>query len=131
MPRRRLTTNRSNNPCLQPRNDPALIGVLLADDHAIVRDGLRALVDGHAGLTVVGEADSGLEAWRLACKVKPDVVVIDLSMPGLSGIEATERTARDCPEVKVLALTMHEERGCVSRPARRAAGYALKRSASS
>jgi len=114
------------------KRDPSSIGVLLADDHAIVRDGLRALVDGHAGLTVVGEADSGLEAWRLACKVKPDVVVIDLSMPGLSGIEATEKIAHDCPDVKVLALTMHEERGYVSRVLRAgAAGYALKRSASS
>jgi len=109
-----------------------MISVLIADDHAIVRDGLRALVDAQPGLTVIGEAANGLEAWRRACKLKPNVVVIDVSMPGLSGIEAIERIARDCPKVKVLALTMHEERGYVSRVLRAGAGgYALKRSASS
>jgi DNA-binding NarL/FixJ family response regulator len=112
--------------------DSAVISVLIADDHAIVRDGLRALVDAQPGLAVVGDAADGMEAWRRACKLKPDVVVIDVSMPGLSGIEAIERIVRDCPEVKVLALTMHEERGYVSRVLRAGAGgYALKRSASS
>jgi len=108
------------------------IGVLIADDHAIVRDGLRALVAAQPGIVVVGEAENGLDAWRHACALKPNVVVLDVSMPGLSGIEALERITRDCPDVKVLALTMHEERGYVSRVLRAgAAGYALKRSASS
>jgi len=108
------------------------IGVLIADDHAIVRDGLRALVAAQPGVVVVGEAENGLDAWRHACALKPNVVVLDVSMPGLSGIEALERITRDCPDVKVLALTMHEERGYVSRVLRAgAAGYALKRSASS
>jgi DNA-binding NarL/FixJ family response regulator len=113
-------------------SDKTVVGVLIADDHAIVRDGLRALVDAQPGLSVVGEASDGMEAWRRACQLKPNVVVLDVSMPGLSGIEATERIARDCPDVKVLALTMHEERGYVARVLRAgAAGYALKRSASS
>jgi DNA-binding NarL/FixJ family response regulator len=112
--------------------ESVVISVLIADDHAIVRDGLRALVDAQPGLSVVGEASDGMEAWQRACKLKPHVLVLDVSMPGLGGIEATERIARDCPEVKVLALTMHEERGYVSRVLRAgAAGYALKRSASS
>jgi DNA-binding NarL/FixJ family response regulator len=111
---------------------PTLIRVLIADDHAIVRDGLRALVDAQPGLHVIGEAASGQEAWQRACELKPDVVVLDLSMPNVSGLDAAERIAKDCPEVKVLALTMHEERGYVSRVLRTgAAGYALKRSASS
>jgi DNA-binding NarL/FixJ family response regulator len=107
-----------------------VIRVLLADDHAVVRDGLRALVAAQPGLSVVGEASSGLEAWRRSCELEPDVTVLDLSMPNVSGIEAAERIARDCPAVKVLALTMHEERGYVSRMFRAGvAGYALKRSA--
>jgi DNA-binding NarL/FixJ family response regulator len=108
------------------------IRVVIADDHAIVRDGLRALVDAQPGLTVVGEARGGAEAWRRAIELKPHVIVLDLSMPGVGGIEAAERIAKDCPDVKVLVLTMHEERGYVSRVLRAgAAGYALKRSASS
>jgi len=108
-----------------------VIRVLIADDHAVVRDGLRALVEAQPGLSVIGEAGSGLEAWQRACELQPDVVVLDLSMPNVSGIEAAERIAHDCPTVKVLALTMHEERGYVSRLLRAgAAGYALKRSAS-
>src|SRR5262245_680644 len=91
----------------------APIEVLIADDHAIVRDGLRALVDAQPGLVVVGEARDGNEAWTQARRLEPDVVVMDLSMPGLSGIEAIERIASDCPQIKVLALTMHEERGYV------------------
>jgi DNA-binding NarL/FixJ family response regulator len=108
-----------------------VIRVLLADDHAVVRDGLCALINAQPGLTVIGEAASGLEAWRRACELEPDVVVMDVSMPNGGGIEATKRIATDCPNVRVLALTMHEERGYVSQMLRSgAAGYALKRSAS-
>src|SRR5215475_6799140 len=113
-------------------HDTPTIGVLIADDHAIVRDGLRALVHAQPGLFVVGEAEDGEEAWQRTCSLEPDVVVIDLSMRGSSGVEAIERITRDRPDVKVLALTMHEERGYVSRILRAgASGYALKRSASS
>ncbi len=109
-----------------------MIRVLIADDHAVVRDGLRALISAQPGLVVVGEAASGVEAWQRACELLPDVVVLDVSMPGVGGLETTKRIATDCPTVKVLALTMHEERGYVSHMLRAgAAGYALKRSASS
>lgn len=107
------------------------IRVLIADDHAIVREGLRALVEAQPGLRVVGEASDGQEAWRGACELEPDVLVLDISMPGVGGAEAARRILEDCPRVRVLALTMHEERGYVSRLLRAgAAGYLLKRTAS-
>lgn len=107
------------------------VRVLIADDHAIVRDGLRALIESHDGLTVVGEASTGQEAWQRACELAPDVLVLDLSMPETSGIDAASRIAADCPGVRVIALTMHEERGYVSQLLRAgAAGYVLKRTAS-
>ena len=108
-----------------------MIRVLIADDHAVVREGLCALVAAQPGLVVVAEVAGGLDAWRQARELRPDVVLLDLSMPDGGGLEAMERIARDCPKVKVLALTMHEERGYLSRMLRAgAAGYALKRSAS-
>ncbi len=111
--------------------EPALIRVLIADDHAIVRDGLRALIDAQAGLVVVGEASGGEEAWHRVVSLMPDVVVLDVSMPTGGGLVAAQRIAQDCPTTKVLALTMHEERGYMLRLFDAgAAGYALKRSAS-
>ena len=108
------------------------IRVVIADDHAVVREGLRSLVEAQPGLDVVGEAANGQEAWQCACDLAPDVIVLDLSMPGVGGAEAAERIAHECPGVRVLALTMHEERGYVSRLLRAgAAGYLLKRTASS
>lgn len=108
------------------------IRIVIAEDHAIVRDGLRALVDAQPGLVVVGEAGDGQEAWQLACTLRPDVLLLDLSMPRANGVDAAQRIAHDCPAVRVLALTMHEERGYVTRLLRAgAAGYVLKRTASS
>jgi DNA-binding NarL/FixJ family response regulator len=105
--------------------------VLIADDHAIVRGGLKALIDSQPGMVVVGEAVDGLEACALAFTLRPDVVVMDLSMPGLSGSLATERIRKQCPEVKVLALTVHEDKGYIRQLLTAgAAGYALKRAAS-
>ncbi|MDF1506020.1 response regulator transcription factor, partial [Roseisolibacter sp. H3M3-2] len=109
----------------------AAIRLVIADDHAIVRDGLRALFEVQPGFTVVGEAADGQEAWLRACELRPDVVLLDLSMPGVGGVDAAERIARDCPTVRVLALSMHEERGYVTRLLRAGAtGYVSKRSAS-
>ena len=109
---------------------PALITVVIADDHAVVRDGLRALVEAQPGLQVIGEAANGHEAWQRACELKPNVLLLDLTMPGFGGTEAAERIAKDCPTVRMLVLTMHEERGYVTRVLRAgAAGYVLKRSA--
>lgn len=104
--------------------------VVLADDHEVVRAGLRALVNGSPGMTVVGEASDGAEAVALARELRPDVLVMDLSMPGMDGAAATERIRRECPEVKVIALTAHEDRAHLTRLLQAgAAGYALKRGA--
>jgi DNA-binding NarL/FixJ family response regulator len=119
---------------LTPSGVPAqspIIRVVIADDHAIVREGLRALVERQSGLEVVGEAADGHAAWRLACDLRPDVLVLDLSMPVAGGADAAERISKDCPTVRVLVLSMHDERGYVTRLLRAgAAGYLLKRTAS-
>lgn len=107
-----------------------VLKVVLADDHEMVRAGLRALVDGATGMHVVGEARDGEEAVRRAVELRPDVVVMDVAMPLLDGAEATERIVRECPEVRVLALTMHEDRGHLERLMQAgASGYVLKRAA--
>jgi DNA-binding NarL/FixJ family response regulator len=106
------------------------VRVFLADDHAVVRGGLKALIGAQPGMVVVGEAADGLEACALAPALRPDVVVMDVSMPGLSGSLATERLRRECPGVKVLALTVHEDRGYIRQLLTAgASGYALKRAA--
>lgn len=108
----------------------SVLRVLLADDHEVVRAGLRALLATNDGLSVVGEARDGGEACRRACELKPDVLVMDVSMPVLDGISATERVLRECPEVRVLALTMHDDRGHLGRVLQAgASGYVLKRAA--
>jgi DNA-binding NarL/FixJ family response regulator len=104
--------------------------VLLADDHAVVREGLKALVNAQPDMEVISEAADGEAAWLAAKELRPDVVVMDLSMPVLGGAEATERVRRDCPGVKVLALTVHEERLYLTQLLRAgASGYVLKRAA--
>jgi DNA-binding NarL/FixJ family response regulator len=106
------------------------VRVLLADDHEIVLRGLEDMLRRVPGLEVVGTASDGAEALRLARELEPDVVVLDVSMPGMDGIRATTRMSRDCPDVRVLALTMHDDRAHLSRILREgAAGYVLKRSA--
>ncbi|MDZ7832568.1 MAG: response regulator transcription factor [Desulfobacterales bacterium] len=88
----------------------ALIKILLADDHKITRDGLRALLEQQSNMNVVGEAENGREAVRLAMDLAPDVVVMDISMPELNGIEATRQIRGDLPETKVVALSMYADR---------------------
>lgn len=114
-----------------PDLDP-MVDVLLADDHPIVREGLRLLVNTQHDMRVVGEVEDGEAAWRAALELRPHVLVMDLSMPRMNGAEATERVRRDCPEVKVLALTVHEERQYLTQLLRSgASGYVLKRAAAS
>jgi DNA-binding NarL/FixJ family response regulator len=104
--------------------------VFLADDHAVVREGLKALINGQPEMEIVGEAADGQAAVEQAFQQRPDVVVMDISLPLLGGAEATEQLKRLCPEVKVLALTIHEDRGYLRRLLKAGAcGYVLKRAA--
>ncbi len=106
------------------------IRVLLADDHAIIREGLRSMIDSQPDMEVVGEADNGRAAWLKTKELRPDVVVMDVSMPEMNGAQAAERLREDCPDVKVLALTVHEDKGYLRRLLKTgASGYVLKRAA--
>lgn len=101
--------------------------ILLADDHTIVRQGLRALIEKQPGMEVVAEAEDGLETVRLAQDLFPDVVIMDISMPGLNGIEATRRVLERNSRIKVIALSMHSDRRFVLEILRAgASGYLLK-----
>jgi DNA-binding NarL/FixJ family response regulator len=104
--------------------------VLIADDHAIVRAGLRALVKGEAGLELVGEASGGQEALQLAETLRPDILVLDYSMPDLDGIQVTREIQARLPGVRVLILTVHDNE-TLAREALRAgaAGYIIKQAA--
>ncbi|MBI2832223.1 MAG: response regulator transcription factor [Chloroflexi bacterium] len=82
--------------------------VLIADDHVIVREGLRSLLQAQPDIEVVGEAADGEEAVRKTEELQPDVVLMDITMPGMSGLEATRQIRKDNPNVKILVLTMHE-----------------------
>ncbi len=85
------------------------IRLVLADDHAVVRAGTRELLEQQADLNIVGEASDGEEAVRLAHELQPDVIVMDVRMPKMSGVEATRRIKAECPDVKVLVLTAHDD----------------------
>jgi DNA-binding NarL/FixJ family response regulator len=112
------------------RAGSATLRIVLADDHAVVREGLKALINAQLNMMVVGEAADGEAACRMARELSPDVLVMDLSMPILGGAEATARVRRECPSVKVLALTVHEERVYLTQLLRAgASGYVLKRAA--
>jgi DNA-binding NarL/FixJ family response regulator len=101
--------------------------ILLADDHEIIRNGLRSLIEKESGLEVIGEAENGRMAIHLARDLKPDVVVMDIGMPDLNGIEATRQITTEVPGVKVLALSMHTDRRFVTGMLKAgASGYMLK-----
>ncbi|HXX57325.1 MAG TPA: response regulator transcription factor [Thermodesulfovibrionales bacterium] len=103
------------------------IKVLLADDHKIVRDGLRTLLENHPEITVVGEAEDGRETVQLAQKLAPAVVIMDIAMPDLNGIEATRQIISEHPHIKVVALSMHSDRRFVSEMLKAgASAYLLK-----
>ena len=105
--------------------------VLLADDHAMIRDGVKALINGELDMEVVGEASDGREAWHKVKSLQPDILILDITMPDLNGVQATERIKRDAPKVKVLILTAHEDKGFLQQVLQAgASGYMLKRAAS-
>jgi two-component system response regulator NreC len=101
--------------------------VLIADDHQIMREGLRAMLEKEYDLTVVGEADNGRMTLRLARELAPDVIIMDVAMPDLNGIEATRQIIAELPSVKIIALSMHDDRRFVLNMLKAgAAGYMLK-----
>ena len=104
-----------------------MIRVLLADDHAMVRKGFRLILEAQPDMEIAGEAGNGREAVELAEKLHPDVVVMDVAMPELNGIEATRRLASSSPHTRVLALSMHKDSVYVREILRAGArGYLLK-----
>ena len=106
---------------------PSVKRVMLADDHAVVRRGLRTLIEGVPGWEVCAEAADGNEAVTLATETKPDVLIMDLSMPGLGGVDATIQIRKVLPQIEVLILTMHESDRLAGQALRAGArGYLLK-----
>jgi DNA-binding NarL/FixJ family response regulator len=104
-----------------------MIRVLLADDHAMVRKGFRLILESQPDMEIAGEAGNGREAVELAERLHPDVVVMDVAMPELNGIEATRRLASSSPHTRVLALSMHKDSVYVREILRAGArGYLLK-----
>lgn len=104
-----------------------MITILLADDHKIIRDGLRSLIEKQVDMEVVGEAEDGRTAVELTSKLTPDVVVMDIGMPDLNGIEATRQVVSTVQNVKVVALSMHSDKRFVSGMLKAGAvGYLLK-----
>ncbi len=104
--------------------------VYLADDHPIVLAGVKALVTAESGLEVIGEAGDGYTVLREATELKPDILILDISMPGLNGVKVAELLRPACPKCKILILTVHEDRGYVRQLLELGvAGYLLKRSA--
>jgi DNA-binding NarL/FixJ family response regulator len=109
------------------RTQPQTVSVLLADDHRMVREGLRAMIHGRGGMSVQAEADNGRTAVELALEMPIDLVIMDVGMPGLNGIEATRQVLARKPHVKVIALSMHADRRYVAEMLKAgAAGYVLK-----
>jgi DNA-binding NarL/FixJ family response regulator len=110
--RRTEETSRSSSAALAPQalekgSNVVTSRILIVDDHDMVRLGLRALIESHSGWTVCGEAVSGREAVQKARELKPDVVIMDLTMPDLNGLEATRQIHRDVPRAEVLVFTVH------------------------
>ena len=101
--------------------------VLVTDDHKIIREGLQALIDKQPDMEVVGDAETGREAVKLAKKLTPHVVVMDVSMPDLNGVEATRQILKNQPDVKIVALSMYSDRRFVCEMFKAGAhGYMLK-----
>jgi two-component system, NarL family, response regulator NreC len=106
------------------------VNVFLVDDHMVVREGLKTLITAQPDMAVIGEAGDGETAWRQIQECRPDVVIMDISMPGMNGIQATERLKQVYPEVKVLVLSVHDDTSYLRQMLTvGAAGYILKHTA--
>ena len=89
------------------------ISMVLADDHPLVRRGIRSVFEAESDFAVVGEADDGLQTLRLAERLRPDVLVLDLMMPGLNGLDALPALVRRCPQTRVVVLSMYSDEAYV------------------
>ena len=108
------------------------IRIVLADDHTLLRDGIRSLLEDQPDMVVIGEAEDGRGVVQLTADLKPDVVLMDIAMPLLNGLEATRQIKRDRPQARVLVLTMHDNEEYVRQVLLAgASGYVLKRAAAS
>jgi DNA-binding NarL/FixJ family response regulator len=108
-----------------------MISIILVDDHVIVRDGLRNLLKEESDIEVIGEADTGRDAVKISIEKNPDIVVMDIAMRDMNGIEATRQIKKENPNIKIIALSMHSERQIVVGIFRAgASGYLLKDSTS-
>ena len=106
------------------------IRIILADDHKIILDGLGSLLEKETGMEVIAEADDGRKTVELARKLSPDVIIMDIGMPNMNGVEATRQIVADAPKVKVIGLSMHSDRSFVGEMLKAgASGYLLKKSA--
>lgn len=102
--------------------------ILLVDDHAVVREGIKRILERHADFEVVGECQDGRTALQEISRLNPDVAMLDISMPGLSGFETTRQAKATCPTVQIVALTIHEDEAYVRELLKAgASGYVLKR----
>jgi len=118
------------NGLLRQRGVRMTTKILIVDDHQIVRDGLRSSLDGEAGMEVVAETGDGETAARLARQIRPDVVLMDISLGDTSGIDATRRITHECPGMKIIALSMHPRAIFITEMLQAgASGYILKESA--
>jgi two-component system response regulator NreC len=108
------------------------IRILIADDHGVLRAGLRALLSAEAELEVIEEATNGEEALKLSKELQPDIVLMDISMPGATGIDVTRRLKQILPDVRILILTVHEDEGLLQEAIQAgASGYIVKRAVES
>jgi two-component system response regulator NreC len=108
------------------------IGILIADDHTLLRSGIRALLEDEPDMVIVGEANDGREAVRLAAQLKPNVILMDIAMPLLNGLEATRQIKREHPEINVLVLTMYDHEEYFRQMLEvGASGYIIKKAAAS
>jgi two-component system response regulator NreC len=108
------------------------VNIVIADDHGVLRAGLRALLAAEPDFKVVGEAATGEEALRIAAERRPDIVLLDVSMPGVGGIEATKMIKEKLPRTRVLVLTVHEDEALLREAIRAgASGYIIKRAVES